>query len=112
VGGASKVEADDPADVSAPVDEAVATGDADRAIVLLSAAIRDLTARGERRRAAMACARSSTWRGDRRLFIRVFGVTRGFPAIRGFGAIRLRSKPSGRSKPSDGMVHAAESDRA
>jgi tetratricopeptide (TPR) repeat protein len=57
VGGASKVEADDPADVFAPVDEAVATGDADRAIVLLSAAIRDLTARGERRRAAMACAR-------------------------------------------------------
>ncbi len=49
--------ADDVADVFAPVDEAVAAGDADRAIVLLSAAVRDLTERGERRRAAMACAR-------------------------------------------------------
>jgi len=31
VGGASKVEADDPADDFAPVEEAVAAGDADRA---------------------------------------------------------------------------------
>jgi tetratricopeptide (TPR) repeat protein len=57
VGGASKVGADEAADVFAPVDEAVAAGDADRAIVLLSAAVRDQTDRGDRRRAAMACAR-------------------------------------------------------
>jgi hypothetical protein len=57
VGGASKVRADDAADPFAPVDEAVAAGDADRAIVLLSAAVRNLTARDERRQAAMACVR-------------------------------------------------------
>ncbi len=39
------------------VEEAVAAGDADRAVVLLSAAVRHLTGRGERRRAAIACAR-------------------------------------------------------